>query len=191
LAASSTPSYSFLTHLHNGNTAPESDGNPHYSMRNGPKYEGYRPGMFCDNLYLNCPAGGDEREKQSFFWVPRPPDGPDRLQRLQGLVGLYPIYDPILDPGDESNPRGLRLPGVRTNNADGTFDVAYDIPLAFSDFRLDNGVTTHKDVHDIEFPKAGNPKVHPEWREGRSTSTSPTTASSVTSSPSTARPTRF
>ena len=26
------PDYSFLTHLHNGHTAPESDGNPHYSM---------------------------------------------------------------------------------------------------------------------------------------------------------------
>ena len=30
------PDYSFLTHLHNADTAPESDGNPHYSMLNGP-----------------------------------------------------------------------------------------------------------------------------------------------------------
>ena len=28
---------SFLTHLHNGHTAPESDGNPHYSMRQDPR----------------------------------------------------------------------------------------------------------------------------------------------------------
>ena len=27
-----SPDWSFLTHLHNGHTAPESDGNPHYSM---------------------------------------------------------------------------------------------------------------------------------------------------------------
>ena len=26
------PEWGFLTHLHNGHTAPESDGNPHYSM---------------------------------------------------------------------------------------------------------------------------------------------------------------
>jgi FtsP/CotA-like multicopper oxidase with cupredoxin domain len=36
-----SPDWSFLTHLHNGHTAPESDGNPHYSMRYGPKYQGY------------------------------------------------------------------------------------------------------------------------------------------------------
>src|SRR6478609_9669150 len=63
-----SPDYSFLTHLHNGHTAPESDGNPHYSMTAGPKYQGYRPKMSVDNLYLNWPAGGDDREKQSFFW---------------------------------------------------------------------------------------------------------------------------
>ena len=34
------PDYSFLTHLHNGHTAPESDGNPHYSMLFGPKAPG-------------------------------------------------------------------------------------------------------------------------------------------------------
>ena len=31
------PDWSFLTHLHNGHTAPESDGNPHYTMQYGPK----------------------------------------------------------------------------------------------------------------------------------------------------------
>ena len=30
------PDYSFLTHLHNAHSAPESDGNPHYSMLHGP-----------------------------------------------------------------------------------------------------------------------------------------------------------
>ena len=39
-----SPDQSFLTHLHNGHTAPESDGNPHYSMRYGPQHAGYRPG---------------------------------------------------------------------------------------------------------------------------------------------------
>ncbi len=160
-----TKDLSFLTHLHNGHTAPESDGNPHYTMRYGPKYEGYRPGEWCDNLYLNWPAGGDSREKQSFFWFHDHRMDQTGSNVYKGLVGLYPIYDPEngLDMGDET--QGLRLPGVRTNHSDGSFDVEYDIPLAFSDFRFDDGVTTHKDVHDTqgEFPDANNPKTHPEW----------------------------
>jgi FtsP/CotA-like multicopper oxidase with cupredoxin domain len=81
----------------------------------------------------------------------------------KGMVALYPIYDPenSLDMGDET--RGLRLPGVRTENSDGTFDVEYDIPLAFYDCALDDGVTMHNDIHDAEFPDAKNPRQHPEW----------------------------
>ena len=158
-----SPDYSFLTHLHNGHTAPESDGNPHYSMRYGPKHEGYRPGMSVDNLYLNWPAGGDDREKQSFFWFHDHRMDHTGSNVYKGMVGLYPIYDPEdgLDMGDER--RGLRLPGRRTDHADGSFDVDYDIPLAFFDCRLDDGVTAYKDVHDSDYPAAGNPRTHPEW----------------------------
>src|SRR3954449_4756348 len=79
------------------------------------------------------------------------------------MVGLYPIYDPKggLDMGDEN--QGYRLPGVRTNHDDGSFDVEYDIPLAFYDCRLDDGVTMHHDAHDTEFKNVQNPKAHPEW----------------------------
>jgi len=169
-----SPDWSFLTHLHNGHTAPESDGNPHYSMNFGPKHQGYLPQMFCDNLYLNWPAGGDDREKQSFFWFHDHRMDHTGSNVYKGMVGLYPIYDPKplgslggMDMGDER--QGLRLPGVRTDNADGSFDVAYDIPLAFYDCRLDDGVTVHKDMHDTagEFPDAhNNPNgttTHPEW----------------------------
>jgi FtsP/CotA-like multicopper oxidase with cupredoxin domain len=83
----------------------------------------------------------------------------------KGMVGLYPLYDPKngMDMGDER--RGLRLPGVRKNNGDGSFDVDYDIPLAFYDCTLDDGVTTHEDMHDGmgEYPDAKNPRKHPEW----------------------------
>jgi FtsP/CotA-like multicopper oxidase with cupredoxin domain len=163
-----SPDWSFLTHLHNGHTAPESDGNPHYSMRFGPKHEGYMPQMFVDNLYLNWPAGGDEREKQSFFWFHDHRMDHTGSNVYKGMVGLFPIYDPKngMDMGDER--QGLRLPGVRTDNADGSFDVKYDIPLAFYDCRLDDGVTVHKDMHDSmnEFPDAHNGPngaTHPEW----------------------------
>ncbi len=160
-----SPDWSFLTHLHNGHTAPESDGNPHYSMVSGPKHPGFRPQMFVDSLYLNWPAGGDDREKQSFFWFHDHTMDHTGSNVYKGLVGLYPIYDPKdgLDMGDER--RGLRLPGVRTNNPDGSFDVKYDIPLVFADFRLDDGDTVHKDIHDVqgEFPAAKNPAKHREW----------------------------
>ncbi|MFC9350330.1 multicopper oxidase family protein [Arthrobacter sp. NPDC057013] len=160
-----SPDLSFLTHLHNGHTAPESDGNPHYSMVAGPKHPGFRPGMFVDNLYLNWPAGGDEREKQSFFWFHDHTMDHTGSNVYKGMVGIYPIYDPKngTDMGDER--QGLRLPGVRTNNPDGSFDVKYDVPLVFYDCRLDDGVTIHKDIHDVqgEFPAAKNPATHPEW----------------------------
>jgi FtsP/CotA-like multicopper oxidase with cupredoxin domain len=160
-----SPDFSFLTHLHNGHTAPESDGNPHYSHLFGPKASGYPVKSFVDNLYLNWPAGNDSREKQSFFWFHDHRMDHTGSNVYKGMVGLYPIYDPEnnLDAGDET--QGLRLPGVRTNHANGTFDVDFDIPLAFYDVRLDDGVTIHKDIHDGagEFPAAGNPRTHPEW----------------------------
>ena len=157
------PDWSFLTHLHNGHTAPESDGNPNYTMNYGPKTHGYLPGTWCDNLYLNWPAGNDDREKQSFFWFHDHRMDHTGANVYKGMVGLYPIYDPTngKDMGDER--QGLRLPGVRTNNPDGSFDVDYDIPLAFFDCRLDDGVTLHNDIHDAEFPAAHNPNTHPEW----------------------------
>ena len=159
------PDWSALIHLHNGHTAPESDGNPHYAMRYGPQHHGFRPGQWVDQMYLNWPAGNDDREKQSFFWFHDHRMDHTGANVYKGMVGLFPIYDPKngLDMGDER--QGYRLPGVRTNNPDGSFDVKYDIPLAFFDARLDDGVTTHEDMHDGmgEFPAAKNPNTHPEW----------------------------
>ena len=67
------PNFSFLTHLHNGHTAAESDGNPaqgfvRFSPLGRLDHEAaYEPGEWVDNLYLGYPAGGEEREIQSFF----------------------------------------------------------------------------------------------------------------------------
>ncbi|MFL5457708.1 MAG: multicopper oxidase domain-containing protein, partial [Myxococcales bacterium] len=59
------PDWAFLTHLHNGHTAPESDGQPHSMQDNR---GGYQPGQWVDNAYLAYAAGGDDKEKQSFLW---------------------------------------------------------------------------------------------------------------------------
>ncbi len=161
------PDWAFLTHLHNGHTAPESDGQPHHL--GGTHEGGYQPMEWSDNLYLLYPAGGDEREKQSFLWFHDHRMHHTGPNVYKGMVGLMPHYDPVLDNGDET--RGLRLPGVRTNNPDGTFDVEFDIPMAFYDCRLDDGVTPHQDEHTPlfsgQFPElpanqfCGN--IHPEW----------------------------
>jgi FtsP/CotA-like multicopper oxidase with cupredoxin domain len=155
------PNYSFLTHLHNGHTAPESDGQPHYgAYRFGPlgrftHEAAWEPGEWVDQMYLGYPAGGDEREKQSFFWFHDHVHGHTGANVYKGMVGLMPIYDPVADNGDET--KGYRLPGVRYDHGNGTFDVDYDIPLAFYDCRLDDGLTPHKDAHN------GHGESHPEW----------------------------
>src|SRR3954454_21789959 len=175
------PDGSFLTHLHNGHTAPESDGNPHYAMRGnpetgtptgGPHHEGFTRGSFVDQMYLNWPAGNDFREKQSFFWFHDHRMDHTGANVYKGMVGLYPLYDPGTEftgaagPADDGNENsGLHLPGIRTDNGDGSFSVKFDIPLAIFDCSFDDGVTIHKDFHDGqgEFPLAGNPRTHPEW----------------------------
>jgi len=158
-----SPVWQFLTHLHNAHTASESDGNPHYSEVAGPRSNGYFPKMWVDNLYLNYPAGNDDREKQSFFWYHDHTMDHTGDNVYKGMVGLYPIYDPKhgKDMGDER--RGLRLPGIRTDHGDGSFDVEYDIPLALFDCSLDDGVTIHHDMHDAEYPAVKNPATHPEF----------------------------
>ena len=172
------PDYTFLTHLHNGHTAPESDGQPHYAHHRFTPFGRYAheaafaPGEWVSQMYLGYPAGGDEREKQSFFWFHDHVHGHTGANVYKGMVGLMPLYDPYLgkdpvtgrhvggmDSGDENdtNPNALRLPGVRRDRGDGTFDVDYDIPLAFYDCRLDDGMTPHKDAHN------GDGETHPEW----------------------------
>jgi FtsP/CotA-like multicopper oxidase with cupredoxin domain len=171
------PNYSFLTHLHNGHTAPESDGQPHYgayrfgALGRTEHEAAWEPGEWVNQMYLGYPAGGDDREKQSFFWFHDHVHGHTGANVYKGMVGLMPIYDPVLDAGDERDrlmpgSKALGLPGRRRTNyidddpskgPDGTFDIDYDIPMAFYDCRLDDGVTPHKDAHN------GNGETHPEW----------------------------
>lgn len=160
------PEWKSLTHLHNAHTAPESDGNPFYMQQNG---GGYLPGQWADNLYLNYPAGGDPNEKQSFFWYHDHTMHHTGENVYKGLVGLNPIYDPKLDPGDERDPgvdgNALHLPGIKTIHENGSFDVKYDIPMAFYDTMLDDGTTIHHQLHgahQVDYPFPDH-IAHPEW----------------------------
>jgi FtsP/CotA-like multicopper oxidase with cupredoxin domain len=192
-----SPEMGFLTHLHNGHTAPESDGQPHYRANQqftqqkfaghgiqGGNYNplGYMPGDWVDNLYLNFPAGlggsaeqVDDAEKQGLFWFHDHFHNMTGANVYKGMVGLFPIYDPqstvdgrtFHDCGENIS-GGLGLPGYYRDNQDGSFDVDYDIPLAFYDVRLDDGVTIHQDFHASAYNTAafGNIQpglTHPEW----------------------------
>jgi len=158
------PNLRFLTHLHNGHTAPESDGNPYHLSQGGYPCS-TTPGVvggWCDNLYLNYPAGNDESEKQSTLWFHDHTHGHTGANVYKGMVGLMPIYDPVMDPGDET--KGYRLPGVpqylggkASNGIDYNQRIAYDIPLALYDCRFEDGITRHKDAH------TGAGETHPEW----------------------------
>jgi len=147
------PKAQSLVHLHNGHTAPESDGNPHF------RPDGYHPGEWVDNLYMNWPPEGDDTEKQSTLWFHDHFEGYTGANVYRGLVGFYPIYDEespdnpdrtrsgqaTIDPGDER--RGCRLPGVRRPR-NGTFAMDYDVPLIIHDVMFDDGVTPHHDFHN-------------------------------------------
>jgi FtsP/CotA-like multicopper oxidase with cupredoxin domain len=155
------PDWAFLTHQHNGHTAPESDGQPHHMTDHE---GGYQPGEWVDNLYMGYPAGGDPSEIQSFLWFHDHRMHHTGANVYKGMVGLTPWYNPWDDYGDEtdtSNTRNLHLPGRRSfDPADATgstFNVKYDIPLAFYDVALDDGVTQHEDFHN------GCGELHPEW----------------------------
>jgi FtsP/CotA-like multicopper oxidase with cupredoxin domain len=151
-----SPEWLSLVHLHNAHTAPESDGNPHYSRSYIGK-GGYRPGQWVDNMYLNHPPDGDPAEKQSFLWFHDHTEDHTGANVYKGCVAVYPIYDPVKDSGNEKDTTGLQLPGVRTDRADGAFDVAYDVPLTLADFALDDGVVGHRDQHN------GCGEAHPDW----------------------------
>jgi FtsP/CotA-like multicopper oxidase with cupredoxin domain len=148
------PNLAFLTHLHNAHTASESDGNPNHAA------DGYCPGEFVDNLYLNWPPNNDDNEKQSFLWFHDHKEFHTGANVYKGLVGFYIIYDPKLDPGDERAPgldgKALHLPGVAVRPDDPYSPKLYDIPLALFDCALDDGVTPHKDFHN------GCGETHPE-----------------------------
>ncbi|MBI5684444.1 MAG: multicopper oxidase domain-containing protein [Verrucomicrobia bacterium] len=130
------PELKFLTHLHNGHTAPESDGNPHH------RPHGYSPGEFADNLYLNTCPSDDPTETQSFLWFHDHTHSHTGANVYKGMVGLYYMYD-TMDCNDERT--GWRLPSGE-----------YDIPLALYDVLLDDGVTPHTGNHDQDGLK------HPE-----------------------------
>jgi len=110
---------SVTTHLHNGHTPSESDGNP---------CDFYPGGNFCDQYYPNVLAGfnsdhspdGDVNESLSTLWYHDHRVDFTSQNTYKGLLGFYCLFNE-LDTGDEST--GFHLPSF----------PQFDVPLAFAD----------------------------------------------------------
>jgi FtsP/CotA-like multicopper oxidase with cupredoxin domain len=110
---------SVTTHLHNGHTPSESDGNP---------CDFYGIGNFCDQYYPNVLAGfnsdhkpnGDINESLSTLWYHDHRVDFTAQNTYKGLLGFYCLFNEF-DTGNETT--GFRLPSF----------PQFDIPLAFAD----------------------------------------------------------
>ena len=110
---------SVTTHLHNGHTPSESDGNP---------CDFYGIGNFCDQYYPNVLAGfnsdhqpnGDINEALSTLWYHDHRVDFTSQNTYKGLLGFYCLFNQF-DTGDEGT--GFHLPSF----------PQFDIPLAFAD----------------------------------------------------------
>jgi FtsP/CotA-like multicopper oxidase with cupredoxin domain len=109
---------STTSHLHNGHTASESDGNPQ---------DWIDPGEFWDHHYGNFPSGFDPREKLTTLWYHDHRLDFTASNVYAGLAGFYLLFDEQ-DSGNENdpNPAAWRLPSGK-----------YDVPLLLHDVLFD------------------------------------------------------
>ncbi|HMF90598.1 MAG TPA: multicopper oxidase domain-containing protein [Candidatus Angelobacter sp.] len=116
---------SVTTHLHNGHTPSESDGNP---------CDFYTAGNFCDQYYPEVRAGfsttpfaptGDVNESMSTLWYHDHRVDFTSQNTYKGLLGFHCLFSEVGsgsgDTGDETT--GFHLPSF----------PQFDIPLAFAD----------------------------------------------------------
>jgi len=109
---------SITTHLHNGHTASESDGNPDNYFDSGEYWDNHYPNICPGTITGGIP---DAREALGTLWYHDHRRDFTAQNVYAGLAGFYLLYDDD-DCGDESNRFGFRLPSGR-----------YDVPMIFAD----------------------------------------------------------
>jgi len=135
------------THLHNGHTPFESDGNPvdFINSVNDPKP--LNPLGFKDNHYPNVYAGytkfggiGNSNEALGSLWYHDHHQDFTSQNVYKGMFGCYNLFDHI-DSNNEQDqtPGALRLPS-------GNFDV----PIFFNDFLFDQNFKLVFDLFDLD-----------------------------------------
>jgi FtsP/CotA-like multicopper oxidase with cupredoxin domain len=132
------------THLHNGHTPSESDGNPvnYFNSINDPNT--INPNGFKDQHYPNVLAGftdptfgpgGNPSEAMSSLWYHDHHLDFTAQNVYKGMFGCYNLFD-NLDSGDGT---GLRLPHGE-----------YDIPIFFHDALFDSTCQTVFDLFNLD-----------------------------------------
>lgn len=113
------------THLHNGHTPSESDGNPVDYVLPGQVKDHFYPNIYAGyDQYRNDHPLGDPREGMSTLWYHDHHIDFTTQNVYRGLTGMYLLFDD-LDTGDETT--GLRLPSGE-----------HDIPLLLADVLFDS-----------------------------------------------------
>ncbi len=131
------------THLHNGHTPSESDGNPvnYFNSVNDPN--AVNPLGFKDQHYPNVKAGytkrgdlsGDPTEALGSLWYHDHHLDFTAQNVYKGMFGCYNLFDE-LDTGDGT---GLRLP-----------HDDFDVPIMFNDFLFDQDCQTVFDLFNLD-----------------------------------------
>ena len=114
---------SVTTHLHNGHTPSESDGNPCNYFELGQFYDQHYPNVLA-GINSTHPGTGDIQEAMGTLWYHDHRVDFTAQNTYKGLAGMYLLFND-LDTGDEFT--GFHLPSF----------PQYDIPMVFNDKVID------------------------------------------------------
>jgi FtsP/CotA-like multicopper oxidase with cupredoxin domain len=114
---------SVTTHLHNGHTPSESDGNPCNYFELGQFYDQHYPNVLA-GINSTHPGTGDIKEAMSTLWYHDHRVDFTAQNTYKGLAGMYLLFNEF-DSGDEFT--GFHLPSFPD----------FDIPMVFNDKVID------------------------------------------------------
>jgi FtsP/CotA-like multicopper oxidase with cupredoxin domain len=120
------------THLHNGHTPAESDGNPCDFFRPGQFYDQHYPNVLAGVNSTHKDVGGDIQESMSTLWYHDHMHDFTSQNVYKGLAGMYLLFNDY-DTGDETT--GFHLPSFGDGVSD---DSNFDVPMVFSDHLYDS-----------------------------------------------------
>ena len=127
---------SVTTHLHNGHTASESDGNPLDFFEIGHFYDQHYPNVLAGFASTNEP-NGDINESLGTLWYHDHRVDFTSQNTYKGLVGFYLLFNQ-LDTGNEET--GFRLPSY----------PQFDIPLVFANKFFDDSSELAFDLFNLD-----------------------------------------
>ena len=120
------------THLHNGHTPAESDGNPCDFFRTGQFYDQHYPNVLAGVNSTHQAVGGDIQEAMSTLWYHDHMHDFTSQNVYKGLAGMYLLFNDY-DTGDETT--GFHLPSFGDGVSD---DSNFDVPMVFADHLYDS-----------------------------------------------------